>query len=191
MQTMNGRSNISLSGNAARSGLSGARLSADRRSRRRRGVRELGPKALRRGTRGRTLVVAALLAGIAVVGAITASRSGFLDPTATKVALGLSITAFFGLSFAAIGRHDARRPRRADRHEIEDDAADPAANDDGPGEALAVYLWRKSRLRSLGVPDTAAELLSIDRCFSVSELERLLAVGCPLDTALRIVWPIS
>jgi hypothetical protein len=52
-------------------------------------------------------------------------------------------------------------------------------------------MWRKSRLTSLGVPDTAAELLSIDHRFSVGELERLLAAGCPLDTALRIVWPLS
>jgi hypothetical protein len=146
---------------------------------------------LGRGRRGQPLAAAALLAGIVVVGAITASKSGVLDPTATKVALGMSIPAFFGLSFAAIGRHDARRPRRVDRHEIEDDGADPAANDDGPDEALAVYLWRKSRLTSLGVPDTAAELLSIDRRFSIGELEHLLAAGCPLDTALRIVWPMS
>jgi hypothetical protein len=141
--------------------------------------------------RGAALAPAALLAGIVVVGAIAGSKAGVLDPVATKVALGVSIPVFFVLSLAAIGRHDARRPRPVDRQVIEDDEADVVANDDGFDEAQAVYIWRKRRLTSLGVPDTAAELLSIDRRFGVGELERLLAAGCPLDTALRIVWPLS
>jgi hypothetical protein len=146
---------------------------------------------LRHGTRGLLLATAALLAAIVIVGAIAASKSGAIDPVATKVTLGVSIPAFFGLSLAAIGRHDAHRPRPVERHEIEDEESDLAASDDGSDEARAVYMWRKSRLTSLGVPETAAELLSIDHRFSVGELERLLAAGCPLDTALRIVWPLS
>jgi hypothetical protein len=127
---------------------------------------------LRHGLRGPALAASALLAGIVVVGAIAGSKSGALDPVATKLALGVSIPVFFVLSFAAIG-HDARRPQPVARHAIEDDEADVVVDDDGFDEAQAVYICRRGRLTSLGVPDTAAELLSIDRRFSVGEIERL------------------
>ena len=42
------------------------------------------------------------------------------------------------------------------------------------------------RLRRLGVPRELAATLAAERAFSVHDLERLLAAGCPLGTALRI-----
>jgi hypothetical protein len=52
-----------------------------------------------------------------------------------------------------------------------------------------VRAWRRARLTALGVPANVAILLAEDPSFSVDELKRLLADGCPLRTALRILWP--
>ena len=40
-----------------------------------------------------------------------------------------------------------------------------------------------------GVAEDTAAILAAHRMFSVHELERLLDAGCPLGTALRILWP--
>jgi hypothetical protein len=48
--------------------------------------------------------------------------------------------------------------------------------------------WRRTRLVALGVPEDVA-LVHAEDAFSVHELTRLRAQGCPLGTALRILWP--
>jgi hypothetical protein len=58
-----------------------------------------------------------------------------------------------------------------------------------PVEAERVRAWRRARLASLGVPEAAALVLAEDPSFNIHELKQLLAKDCPLDTALRILWP--
>jgi hypothetical protein len=59
----------------------------------------------------------------------------------------------------------------------------------GPSKDERVQAWRRTCLAALGVPDDVALVHAEERSFSDHELKRLLAVGCPLGTALRILWP--
>ena len=64
-----------------------------------------------------------------------------------------------------------------------------AGNDDdrnGVDEELSVLRWRTERLRALGYDVARAVTLACSTA-DVHELERLIARGCPLATAARIV----
>jgi hypothetical protein len=52
-------------------------------------------------------------------------------------------------------------------------------------EELAVLRWRTERLIDLGYPRRDANRLAIT-AVDTHELERLIRMGCPLDTAVRI-----
>jgi hypothetical protein len=52
-------------------------------------------------------------------------------------------------------------------------------------EDLAVLRWRTERLIDLGYPRREANRLAITSV-DTHELERLIRMGCPLDTAVRI-----
>jgi hypothetical protein len=58
-----------------------------------------------------------------------------------------------------------------------------------PSEAERLSARRRTRLTALGVPEDVAFVFAEDPSFSVHELNRLRAHGCPLDTAVRILWP--
>jgi hypothetical protein len=123
---------------------------------------------------------------VAVMAAIATTKSGSLPALPTKIALGLTITLLFATSLAAVARDG-----RPDRSYPRAPADDPPTDDDvrvSP-ESGRVYSWRQSRLAALGIAGDAAMLLAADTRFSIHELERLLAAGCPLDTALRILEP--
>jgi hypothetical protein len=125
--------------------------------------------------------------GVAVVAAIAATKSGSLPALPAKFALGLTIALLFATSLAAVGR-DGRVARTYPRAPA-DDAPEDEDDVRGSSEIERVYSWRQSRLAALGVTREAAMLLAADTRLDVHELERLLAAGCPLATALRILQP--
>lgn len=137
------------------------------------------------------LAMIAIVAGVVVVAAIAAVKAGALTPVPAKIVLGSALPVFYGSSLAAIGRGDLSRSRRIDQEVLEVDVAS-APQDSSPRaeEASLVSNWRRERLVAAGVSQPSAELLSMDHRFSVHELEQLLAAGCPLETALRILEPI-
>jgi len=128
-----------------------------------------------------------LVVGGVVLAAIAGVKSGAMPPLAAKVVLGVTIPIFFGAFLAAIprGRTAALGAgwRPAEGH--------PAAGDDlqRGSEVERVYAWRNARLAALGVAGETAVILGAHPTFSVHELDRLLEAGCPLGTALRILWP--
>jgi hypothetical protein len=58
-----------------------------------------------------------------------------------------------------------------------------------PSEPERLSARRRTCLAALGVPEDVALVFAEDPSFSIHELNRLRAQGCPLDTALRILWP--
>ena len=129
-------------------------------------------------------------AGALALAAITALSLDAVPALPAKIVLGVSLPVFYGAMLAAIRPPSppapaARRPGGAP------DEATPAADDDlrHPSEGERLSAWRRTRLTALGVPEDVALVLAEDPSFSIHELKRLLAQGCPLDTALRILWP--
>lgn len=135
-------------------------------------------------------IVAIVLAAV-VLTAIAANRSGALAALPTKVVLGLSVPLLYGAALAAIGKGAPSRDQGLGGHRgaVEDAAAEEGELQPG-SEVEQVFGWRRTRLASLGVREDAALVFAADARFSVHDLERLLAAGCPLGTALRIVKPV-
>lgn len=135
--------------------------------------------------------ILATLAAALVVAAIIGLKLGALPQLPAKIVLGVSIAVFFGAALAAVTPPERVGPaeRRVARHP--DDEAPVADNDDirRPSEDERVQAWRRTRLAELGVPEDVALVLAEERSFSPHELKRLLVAGCPLATALRILWP--
>jgi hypothetical protein len=121
---------------------------------------------------------------------ITGLKLDAVPDLPAKIILGVSIPVFFGAALAAIPR---ARPAPSARPAVPrpDDAA-PVADDhdiQGPSENERVQAWRRTRLAALGVLEDVALVLAEEHSFGHNELKRLLAKGCPLGTALRILWP--
>jgi hypothetical protein len=134
--------------------------------------------------------ILATFAGALVLATITGLKLDAVPDLPAKIILGVSIPVFFGAALAAIPR---ARPRPAARGAVPrpDDGA-PVADDhdiQSPSEDERVQAWRRTRLAALGVPEDVALVLAEEHSFSHHELKRLLAEGCPLGTALRILWP--
>jgi hypothetical protein len=110
----------------------------------------------------RHCAILATLAGAIVLAALLALKLDAVPPLPAEIALGVSLPVLY---LALIGT-------------IPPAAVDTAPRDD-----------RFSVLTRLGVSEYAALILSRDPAFSVDDLKRLLARGCPLPTALRILWP--
>jgi hypothetical protein len=106
--------------------------------------------------------ILATLAGAVVLAALLALKLEAVPPLPAEIALGVSLPILY---LALIG------------------AIPPAAAHSAPRDD------RFSRLTRLGVSEYAALILSHDPAFSIDDLKRLLARGCPLPTALRILWP--
>ena len=132
------------------------------------------------------------LFGASVVVAIVVVKTGALLGTPVEVFLGLSIAAFFVSALAAIGRDDPHdRTTASVAGSPLADVALVVEHDRMEGsEVEHVERWRHARLAALGVADETATILAAQREFSVHELERLTASGCPLGTALRILDPV-
>ena len=134
--------------------------------------------------------VLAALAGALVLAAITALSLDAVPELPAKIILGASLPVFYGAMLAAI--RPPSRPAPAPRRPgPRPDDGTPVADDEveHPSEAERVRAWRRARLGALGVPEHVALVLAEDPSFSLHELKRLLAEGCPLGTALRILWP--
>jgi hypothetical protein len=110
----------------------------------------------------RHCAILATLAGTVVLAALLALKLDAVPPLSAQIALGISLPVLY---LALIGT-------------IPPGAAHMAPRDD-----------RFSVLTRLGVSEYAALILSHDPAFSIDDLKRLLARGCPLATALRILWP--
>jgi hypothetical protein len=127
------------------------------------------------------------LAGVLTLTAITALSLDAVPELPVKIILGVSLLVFYGTVLGAI--RPATGPGRAALGTRPDDVT-PVADDDvePPSEAERVRAWRRARLVALGVPEHVALVLAEDAS-SHHELKRLLVQGCPLSTALRILWP--
>jgi hypothetical protein len=138
----------------------------------------------------RPWAIRATFAGALVLGTIMGLELDAVPELPAKIVLGVSIPVFFGAALAAIppaGPGPAARsavPRPDDRAPVADDH-----DIHTPSEDERVQAWRRTRLAALGVPEDVALVLAEERSFSHHELKRLLAEGCPLGTALRILWP--
>lgn len=134
--------------------------------------------------------ILATLAGALVLAAVTGLRLDAVPDLPAKIMLGISLPLFYGAALVAIRPPSRPRPaaRRPGPHP---DDATPLADDHlgHPSQAERLRARRRARLAALGVPEDVAPVLAQDPSFSVHELKRLLAHGCPLDTALRILWP--
>jgi hypothetical protein len=106
--------------------------------------------------------VLAALAGALFVVAFLALRLGAVPPLAAEIALGVSLPVLYVALIGTIRPAARGVPRREDRF---------------------------SMLTRLGVSEYAALILAHDPSFRIDDLKRLLAMGCPLGTALRILWP--
>jgi hypothetical protein len=135
--------------------------------------------------------ILATLAGALVLAAIMGLKLDAVPELPAKIILGVSLPVFYGAALGAI-RAPARPGPAARRPDPRPDDGTPVADDDDvqhPSEAERVHAWRRTRLAALGVPEDVALVLAEDRSFSHHELKRILAEGCPLGTALRILWP--
>jgi hypothetical protein len=133
------------------------------------------------------MAILAILLGAVVLAAFTGLKSGAMPSLPAKVILGVTIPILFGTLLSSIprGREAALGVGWRSAEEV------PAGEDDqqGGSEVERVHGWRNARLAALGVAEETAMILAAHRTFSVHELERLLEAGCPLGTALRILWP--
>ncbi len=134
--------------------------------------------------------ILAAFSGAIALAAVMGLNVDAVPELPAKIILGVSIPVFFGAALAALPR--ARSGRAARRAVPRPDDRAPVADDhdiQGPSEDERVQAWRRTRLAALGVPEDVALVLAEERSFSHHELKRLLAEGCPLGTALRILWP--
>jgi hypothetical protein len=106
--------------------------------------------------------IMAALAGALFLAAFLALKLDAVPPLPAEIALGLSLPVLYAALIMTIQPAGGRAPPREDRFAV---------------------------LARLGVSERAALILSQDPSFSIDDLKRLLAMGCPLATALRILWP--
>jgi hypothetical protein len=155
-------------------------------------TREASRELMRGGMTGglsRLWILVTLLA-VVVMATIGSIQSGALGPFAARPLLAVTVALFFAMLFAAM-RRDTPIRREVPFHgraRGEEDAL-TRERQAAPPETDEVCDWRSMRLRRLGVPRELTANLAAEPAFSVHELERLLAAGCPLDTALRILDP--
>jgi hypothetical protein len=134
--------------------------------------------------------ILATLAGALVLLAITGLSLAAVPELPAKIVLGVSLPVFYGAIFGAIRPPSPPGPA-AHRPDLGPDDGTRVADDDlrQPSEAERLSARRRTRLVALGVPEDLALVFAEDPSFTIHELNRLRAQGCPLDTALRILWP--
>ena len=135
--------------------------------------------------------IVATFAGTLVLAAIMGLNLDAVPELPAKISLGVSMPVFVAAALAAIPARPGSAARRPGPRP--DDAPPVAADYDDdmhrPSEDERVQAWRRTRLAALGVPEDVSLVLAEERSFSLHELKQLLADGCPLGTALRILWP--
>jgi hypothetical protein len=145
------------------------------------------PPAIRSG---KPCAILATLAGALVLLAITGLSLAAVPELPAKIVLGVSLPVFYGAILGAI-KPPSRPGSAAHRPELCPDGGTRVADDDlgQPSDAERLSARRRTRLAALGVPEDVALVFAEDPSFTVHDLNRLRAQGCPLDTALRILWP--
>jgi hypothetical protein len=134
------------------------------------------------------LAILAILLSAVVLGVFAGLKAGAVPPLPAKLVLGVTIPMVFATFLAAIG--PAPRVREAGFGPGWRPAEEVRTTDDlRDSEVERVRAWRSARLSALGIGDEIATVLAKNPVFSVHELERLVDAGCPLGTALRILWP--
>jgi hypothetical protein len=124
------------------------------------------------------LAVVGVFFGVLALASLSGLNQGFA-PSAMKGVLAVSVGLAFVAAFCAIGGPQARG-----------NEAEAAAEDSSVGTEDEVLSYRRSRLVGLGVAEEYADLLAAEPTVSIQEMERLVnRLGCPVETALRIVWP--
>jgi hypothetical protein len=106
--------------------------------------------------------ILAALAGALVLAALLALKLRAVPPLPAEIALGVSLPVLYFALIGTIRPAVGYAPPREDRFSV---------------------------LTRLGVSEYAALILACDPSFSIEDLKRLLTMGCPLGTALRILWP--
>lgn len=106
--------------------------------------------------------ILAAFAGALVLAAVVGLRLGAVPSLPAEIVLGVSLPVLYIALIGSIRPALGAAPRRDDRFSV---------------------------LVRLGVAEDAALVLSQDQSFDVDDLKQLLARGCPLRTALRILWP--
>jgi hypothetical protein len=135
------------------------------------------------------LWIVVLLAGLAVAATIAAVNAGVLPALAAKVLLGVTIALFFTVSCLAVKLDGANNREAPPAPPVVADDRERGDYGESASEVEQVYRWRRMRLERLGVHRELRAILAADAAFSIHELERLVAAGCPLGTALRILQP--
>jgi hypothetical protein len=135
--------------------------------------------------------ILATLAGALVLLAITALSLDAVPELPAKIVLGVSLPVLYGAMLGAITPPSRPAPA-ARRAGPPPDNATRVADDDlrQPSEAERLSAQRRTRLTALGLPEDVALVFAEDPSFSLQDLNRLRAHGCPLDTAVRILWPV-
>jgi hypothetical protein len=134
--------------------------------------------------------ILATLAGALVLLAITGLSLDAVPELPAKIVLGVSLPVFYGAMLRAITPPSRPGPAARRPGPPPDDVTRVADDDlQQPSEAERLSAQRRTRLAALGVPEDVALVLGEDPSFSIHELNRLRAQGCPLDTAVRILWP--
>jgi hypothetical protein len=134
--------------------------------------------------------ILATLAGALVLLAITALSLDAVPELPAKIVLGISLPVLYGAMLGAITPPSRPRPAARRPGPGPDDATRLADDDpQQPSEAERLSAQRRTRLAALGLPEDVALVFAEDPSFSIHELNRLRAQGCPLDTAVRILWP--
>jgi hypothetical protein len=106
--------------------------------------------------------ILAALAGVIVLAAVLGLRLDAVPSLPAEIALGVALPVLYLALIGTIRPAAARAPAREDRFSV---------------------------LTRLGVSEYAALILAHDTSFRIDDLKRLLSMGCPLGTALRILWP--
>jgi hypothetical protein len=135
--------------------------------------------------------ILAVLAGVLALAAIIVLRLDAVPALPAKIILGVSLPVLYGAMLGAIRPRSRPGPAAHRPAPRPDDGNGTSVADDDlrhPSEAERLSAWRRTRLVELGVPEDVA-LVYAEDAFSVHELNRLRAQGCPLNTALRILWP--
>jgi hypothetical protein len=125
--------------------------------------------------------VSSLLAVLFVIAVASLSglNQGFAPPA-------MRALLFFSIGFALVAAAFAITPGHARESVAETGDRDLSR---APGDESHSY--RRLRLVGLGVAHETADLLAADSTVSVHEMERLVGrLGCPVETAVRIVWPV-
>lgn len=135
--------------------------------------------------------ILATLAGALVFFAIAALSLDAVPELPAKIVLGVSLPVFY-VAMLRVITPPSRPAPAARRPGSRPDDMTRVAEDDlrQPSEAERLGARRRTRLAALGVPEDVALVFAEDPSFSVQELNRLRAQGCPLDTAVRILWPV-